>query len=116
MPASLITRRGALPNSCPGTGNRAKPPALPPEPAHSPSAYLDPTPVTVAACWRRLYAEGALSAVGAGEEVVRVDCFPRQPSTCQWTDIGDRTQHRVAIPSVFPALLAAHAETAELGN
>jgi hypothetical protein len=29
------------------------------------------------------YAEGALSAVGAGEEVVRFDCFPTHPSMCQ---------------------------------
>jgi hypothetical protein len=33
------TRRGASPNSCPGTGNRSKPPAPPPEPARSPNAY-----------------------------------------------------------------------------
>jgi hypothetical protein len=33
-------RRGASPNSCPGTGKRSKPPALPPESAHSPSAYV----------------------------------------------------------------------------
>ncbi len=38
-PASVIIRRGALPNSCPGTGNRSKPPAPPPKPARSPSAY-----------------------------------------------------------------------------
>jgi len=29
----------ASPNSCPGTGNRSTPPALPPEPAPSPNAY-----------------------------------------------------------------------------
>jgi hypothetical protein len=33
---------GALANSCPGTGNRSTPPALPPEPARSPSAYSAP--------------------------------------------------------------------------
>jgi hypothetical protein len=43
---------------------------------------LDPTPITAAACWRRLYAEGALSAVRAGEEVVRLDRFPTHPSMC----------------------------------
>src|ERR1700730_11886568 len=40
-PASLTTRRGGSPNSCPGTGNRSTPPALPPEPARSPSAYVE---------------------------------------------------------------------------
>ncbi len=38
-PASLIIRRGALPNSCPRTGSRSTPPALQPELARSPSAY-----------------------------------------------------------------------------
>jgi hypothetical protein len=45
-PASPIIRRGALPNSCPGTGNRSTPPALPPKPAHSPSAYRQAVAVT----------------------------------------------------------------------
>ena len=38
-PALPIIRRGALPNSCPGTGTRSEPPAPPLEPAPSPSAY-----------------------------------------------------------------------------
>jgi hypothetical protein len=40
-PALRTTRRAALPNSCPGTGNRSTPPALPLEPAYSPSAFLE---------------------------------------------------------------------------
>jgi hypothetical protein len=39
-PASPIIRHDESPNSSPGTGNRSTPPALPPKPAHSPSAYL----------------------------------------------------------------------------
>src|SRR6516165_746184 len=38
-PALPTTRRGASPNSCPGTGNRSKPPAPPLELARSPNAY-----------------------------------------------------------------------------
>jgi hypothetical protein len=36
---SPITPPGASLNCCPGTGNQPTPPALPPEPAHSTSAY-----------------------------------------------------------------------------
>ena len=39
-PASPIIRLDASPNSCPGTGNRSTPPALPPKPAPSPSGYV----------------------------------------------------------------------------
>src|SRR5215471_1990974 len=38
-PALPTTRRGTSPNSCRGTGNPPKPPALPLEPPRSPNAY-----------------------------------------------------------------------------
>jgi hypothetical protein len=38
-PASPTTQPAASPNSCPGTGNRSAPPALPPKLARSPNAY-----------------------------------------------------------------------------
>src|SRR5437764_9427639 len=47
-PALPIIRHGALPNSCPGIGSLPTPPASPPKPAHSPSAYsqnlIEPLP------------------------------------------------------------------------
>jgi hypothetical protein len=85
--AALPTiRRGALLNSCPGTGNRSTLPALPPELARSPNAYADTLrPATPKRCCPRSGCTGLIS--------YRVHRATRLALLDQPDQLADRAEH-----------------------
>jgi hypothetical protein len=104
-----------LPNSCPGTGNRSKPPAPPPKPARSPSAYFTSSKSRPAAVetlgipyetlWTADF-RSRESRVPAGEPYR--SCFKsRRLPDCRSTRTGPEACLGRSLPIAWPSFQAA---------